>query len=77
MAYRHLTDHGMTLCSHTLRDIPCSPTPVSPSLDQKVVFRLLVKKSALCNVLNINEALNIQYNNNTQCTDIPCAYSLT
>ena len=23
------------------------------------------KKSALCNVLNINEVLNIQYNNNT------------
>jgi len=26
-------------------DIPCSPTPVSPTLDQKVVFRLLVKIS--------------------------------
>ena len=24
-------------------DIPCSPTPVSPTLDQKVAFRLLIK----------------------------------
>ena len=52
------------------RDIPCSPTPVSPTpvsptLDKKVAFRLLVKKTALCNILNINELLNIQHNNNT------------
>ena len=24
--------------------IPCSPTPISPTLDQKVVFRLLIKR---------------------------------
>ena len=29
------------------RDIPCSPTPVSPTLDQKVAFRLLVKNSSM------------------------------
>ena len=43
------------------RDIPCSPTPVLPTLDEKVVFHLLVK-TVLCNVLNIDE---LQYNNNT------------
>ena len=52
------------------RDIPCSPTPVSPTpisptLDKKVVFRLLIKNSSICNVLNINDLLNIQHNNNT------------
>ena len=48
---------------------PVSPTPVSPTLDEKVVFRLLII-TALCNVLNINELLNIQYNNNTTITTI-------
>ena len=52
------------------RDIPCSPTPVSPTpisptLDRKVAFRLLIKNSSICNVLNINDLLNIQHNNNT------------
>ena len=46
-------------------DIPCLrtpvlPTPVSPTLDQKVAFCLLIKKTAVCNILNINELLNIQ-----------------
>ena len=27
-----------------IRDVPCSPTPISPTLDQKVAFRLLIKK---------------------------------
>ena len=56
-----------------------SPTPISPTLDQKVAFHLLIK-TALCNVLNINELLNIQHNNTTtllQYLDISvCRYSL-
>ena len=36
------------------RDIPCSATPVLPTLDQKVVFCLLVKNQ-LYVLFNINE----------------------
>ena len=28
-------------------DIPCSPTPVLPTLDQKVAFRLFIKNSSM------------------------------
>ena len=48
--YSICVQHWIGPCSPT----PISPTPVSPTLDQKVVFRLLIK-TALCNVLNINE----------------------
>ena len=74
---------GLFPLSSKIWDIPCSPTPVlptpiSPTLDQKVAFRLLIKKTALCNVLN--ELFNVQYNNNTtllEYLDISvCRYSL-
>ena len=38
---------GMQVKRLIQRDIPCSPTPISPTLDQKVVFRLLVKNSSI------------------------------
>ena len=42
-------------------DIPCSPTPVSPTLDQKVAFRLLLK----IRFKFINHEIQQQYNSNT------------
>ena len=48
-----------------VRDIPCSPTPILPTLDQKSgVSPTCKKKTAVCNVLNMDELLNIQYHNN-------------